>query len=638
MKRVGMGLLAVVLLYYFFKNMPADLEPARARPHYDPLALDNLGDLRNSKSPVLKTEEHEGNAEGEHYFNGPIKFYMLAASLNEIKGGFISQNENVLFASSSLKSAAVLIPIACEMAEIQKNKVHFALMGRDTIELEILRSVNGYTQCPVIFHDARPDYSTISTDFRMGVSSSAALNHINNYMHPQAVIIDASDDENDFFLRAFREKTNALDISLIELPKNAEQDLMWLTRLDHASLQAWNTVNIDILIHAQPAASGSLLRLLDSLKGARFFNSAPPRLTIELPNKIEESTRKYLESFVWPPKNKHAGMPHTNHLTLRHRIPQQGLTVEESDVRFMESFWPANPENSHVLVLSPQVELSPNFYHYLKYMVLEYKYSVAGRKELNFFGISLNLPSTYLNDSQTFTAPSGQKNGLDGTEVLVPFLWQAPNSNAELFFGDKWVELHSFMAESLRVQRVLSALPDDEKVVSKTFPSWLEAVLELARTRGYWTLYPNLPSTSLATVHTELYQSPEEFSHGAEMEVHLSDLSDPATILGADPSSHLSLSQREKSLTSTSLLNMLPNNGLMPLPAEMPVLAWDGRETDVTEMWELSVDYAKKFRRKRGNCGDADIVEKERVPLSAKDLFCLDKAEDTEPTPVSSQT
>lgn len=84
--------------------------------------------------------------------------------------------------------------------------------------------------------DARPDFSTISTDFRMEVSSSAGLSHINNYMHPHAVIVDTSGIEDEFFLRAYRERANDLGISLIELPSNAEQSLMWLTRLDFASL------------------------------------------------------------------------------------------------------------------------------------------------------------------------------------------------------------------------------------------------------------------------------------------------------------------------------------------------------------------------------------------------------------------
>lgn len=351
---------------------------------------------------------------------------------------------------------------------------------------------------------------------------------------------------------------------------------------------AWNRINIDILVHAQPAASGSLLRLLDSLKKADFFHSSPPRLTIELPSKVDEPTRRYLESFRWPPKSFLEASPHINLLTLRHRIPQHGLSAEENHIRFLESFWPADPANSHVLVLSPQVELSPLFYHYLKYTLLEYKYSVYARKDFNFMGISLELPSTYLNDTQTFTAPDAHKTSpLDGSEIMTPFLWQAPNSNAALYAGDKWMEFHSFVGELLPAQHILPTPTTlNEKVVSKTYPSWLESLMELCRSRGYWMVYPNLPFDSLATVHTELYRPPEEFSGEEEIKAQHLDVNDPTVALEADPAHHLSLSQQEKSLLSTSLLNILPNEGIMPVPKEMPLLSWDGREVTGKQMWE----------------------------------------------------
>lgn len=149
MKRIGIGLVVIVLLYYFFKNMPTDIEPQR-RPHFPPAEYAR----QPSKSSGATPEEYETSEERQHYFSGPIKFYQLATSLNKIinvRGPAV--NNNVLFAASSLKSAAILIPIACEMAQFERNKVHFALMSRDEIPMDILRSVNGYSQdCSVMFH------------------------------------------------------------------------------------------------------------------------------------------------------------------------------------------------------------------------------------------------------------------------------------------------------------------------------------------------------------------------------------------------------------------------------------------------------------------------------------------------------
>lgn len=87
------------------------------------------------------------------------------------------------------------------------------------------------------FIDSRPDYLLQSSDFRMEVSSSAALGHIETYMHPQAIIIDNSGIEDLWFLKAMRDRTSWLGKTLIELPSDVEQSLRWITRLDSSSLK-----------------------------------------------------------------------------------------------------------------------------------------------------------------------------------------------------------------------------------------------------------------------------------------------------------------------------------------------------------------------------------------------------------------
>jgi hypothetical protein len=64
-------------------------------------------------------------------------------------------NKNVLFAAASLKSAALLLPLACDMGNELRNYVHFALFGGSEITLEDLRFINGLdASCQVIFHGA----------------------------------------------------------------------------------------------------------------------------------------------------------------------------------------------------------------------------------------------------------------------------------------------------------------------------------------------------------------------------------------------------------------------------------------------------------------------------------------------------
>lgn len=86
-----------------------------------------------------------------------------------------------------------------------------------------------------------------------------------------------------------------------------------------------------------------------------------PHLTIELPSVIEDPLEKLLFNFQWPPYG--VNQPRKPQmLSLRHRIPRRKMNAEESSVRFLESFWPSNPAQSHVLILSPHTEITPQFF------------------------------------------------------------------------------------------------------------------------------------------------------------------------------------------------------------------------------------------------------------------------------------
>jgi hypothetical protein len=474
----------------------------------------------------------------------------------------------------------------------------------------------------------------------MEVSSSAALGHINTYMRPQAVIIDNSGIEDLWFLKAMRGRASLIGKTLVELPGDVEQSLRWITRLDSSSLNCklislephegandfvidWNKVSIDVVIHAQTSASGSLLRLLDSLSRADYSNSAPPRLMIELPHDVEGPTKKFLEDFKWPPSG-HSLEGNANQLSLRHRIPEPGLTTEENSIRFLESFWPTKPSTSHLIVLSPQVELSPLYFQYLKYFILEYRYSTQWAGEKDLMGISLDLPSTYLNDTTAFSPPKKTGESSSDTDGAISFLWQAPNSNAVLYFGDMWTELHSFISHSLISQHKLPTPTTlKSKDVSKTYPSWLENILRLARTRGYYFLYSTLANeVALATIHNELYKPPEEFSNSRDVKENSTpQASEDFT---ADPAHHLSLQHIEKPLASKSLLNLLPSDGILPSLEDMPLLSWDGNTVKKVELEEAASNYSQVFRREVGGCSTSD-KHKALVEGSADDLFCLEE-------------
>ncbi|KAK4161282.1 hypothetical protein QBC43DRAFT_99623 [Cladorrhinum sp. PSN259] len=618
LKRLAIVLGLGIFIYFFIQNLPTDV-PIRDRRHPTyrqppagnavmPGSMPQLKPHRKPERPKEPKPEPTTSSvtHGDH--DGPIMFRKLAHTLQSISStqGSSPVNKNVLFAAASLKSASLLLPMACDMGIEARNYVHFALMGGSDIDIKALRIVNGIDEsCQIIFHDARPDYAPISTTNRLDLSSRRALYHINNYMHPQTVFIDVSGEEEDYFLRAVRKQAPQSGIPLIELPENAYSRLGWITKLDSRSLAAWDKISVDILIHAAPGASGSLTRLLRSLSAADFSAGATPHLTIELPHDVDPATTEFLKGFHWPPARA-LNPTHTRQLTLRHRIPTTRLSEGESSVRFLESFWPANPKYSHILVLSPQAQLSPSFFHYLKYALLEYAYSTSSliqEWDSRLLGFSLELPTTSLNASQPLNPPSPNKYSKKSIEDS-PFLWQSPNSNAMLYLGSKWIELHNLVSKTLQLQHATNPPFFSEKLVSKQYPAWLEHALRLTRARGYWTYYPSKTiASTLATIHNELYRAPEEYESDLEKDSVMSNDKDEIAI-------------------GTSSRPVLQQ--ALPSFDEMPLLLWNGNPTDLLNLDAFAADYAYDFRRAVGGCEaltSEDLVPREDMG----DLFCTKK-------------
>ncbi|KAL8947550.1 MAG: hypothetical protein Q9222_006185 [Ikaeria aurantiellina] len=582
-------LIACVTLYIFFKNIPSPDHPPIARPTFIRPPRDTPHNAGNPKAipedPSQKPPWPDKPTEiDKHYYDGPIRFERLAVSLHAISRlrGHVESNRNVLFASSNLRSASELIPIACEMGSWEKNDVHFAFMGRDDLELDELRVLNGVDDdCKVNWHDARPDFSPWSSDFRMEVSVFAGLGHINDFMHPQVLLMDDPSREDGFFSKAIRAKALELSRPVIELPTDASENLMWITRLDSSSLMG----------------------------------------------------------LIWPPLDW-SGIPHASQVTLRHRIPRQKSTAEEASVRLLESFYPARPADSHILVLSPQVELSPLYFHFLTHQLLEYRYSSSARENAEkskLMGLSLELPYMHLNDTTPFSPPmrtSESRDSRKAPEKPTPFLWQAPNSNAALYFGDKWIEFHSFL--SSRMSHEPTTTLNRPKMISDTYPSWLEYALELMRARGYTLLYPNFSSSNreaIASLHTEHFQPPEEYTPDPKqtksssddepipvLDPHETFETDASTQHPSKPSPH-----RESTPLTTTLTALLPASKTFSTSlSDLPLLTYQGNlEPDPLTFESVARIFAMDFRRSIGRCQPSITLKRPEIePMSADDLFC----------------
>lgn len=150
-RRILLVIIGLAVLYLFFKNIPTGLPPvsqrtdprfSRGPPPSDAQSQPPIPPKgAPPRTPRLKDDE-------KHYFEGPIKFYNLAATLRLVYAlmGHRVENRNVLFAVSSLKSASSLIPLACEMTRRSSNNVHFLVMGRDDIPIDAIKAINGVSE------------------------------------------------------------------------------------------------------------------------------------------------------------------------------------------------------------------------------------------------------------------------------------------------------------------------------------------------------------------------------------------------------------------------------------------------------------------------------------------------------------
>ncbi|THY75114.1 hypothetical protein D6C86_04222 [Aureobasidium pullulans] len=684
-RRLAMGVLGAFLVWLFIHNIPTDLGSVDQRmgrplrpghrvggvefgyiPPARPAQQNSHPNPASNKEPTGPPPKSQAAGPHEdHYYAGPVRFYKLAKTIQSIARtmGHRKDNRNVLFAASNLKSAANLLPMACEMARIDKNFVHFTLVGREAIPLEEVLEINAVDgdSCDIFFHDARCDYSEYSTDARAEASVVGALGHINTYMHPQAIIIDDSSVEDAFFIRGLRSKLANLATPLIEIPKGNYEDFLWMTRLDSGGLASWHKPSVNILIHAQPHSSGSLLRLLHSIKTADYSGLSHPEITIDLPPDVESFARDYLRDFEWPPHQDPTG-PRQRNVKVHHRISTAKTTTENNALRFLESFYPVDPDRSHVLLLSTQAELSPLYYQYLMYHILQHRYAAYGSDDGdNLFGIVLAAPDTYLNGTSPFRTLSlsdTERKSKDSEDLAAPFLWQAPNSDAALIFGDIWAEVHDYLKNRLRAAHDASSVHQPPtkraKLLSETQPGWLEYMLELMRARGWRNHYPaQLDAGAWATVHRDLFQKPEEYMSTPQKIDELKETKEEDKAGEEEPflraesaaaqirrqEEYLGQKERDMLQHSQPLHVLLPYETDLTEIGHLPALEYSGQKIEREEFGKLATEFRPLLRAQVGGCNAAEASNDRKYDLGkTDDLFCFIGQPDLEEVDASEKT
>ncbi|QIW99755.1 hypothetical protein AMS68_005273 [Peltaster fructicola] len=624
---------AFVLVYLFIKIIPTNFDPVLERPvirQQPPVLAKEPATTATHTSEVYnstptnappRADSDEAKILGNRYFDGMVKFYHLAETLTTVtaSGKDPATNRNVLFAASSMKSLANLLPMACEMAAQEHNWVHVALMGRVDLSIEEIKRINSLDndQCKaVLFHDARPDFCEYSTDMRHEAAVSGGLTHIKSHMAPHAIIVDNENAEDGTFARAIKRRAKELFIPFIEIPEGSYDSFKFITKLDYASLGHWHTPTIEIVMQTQQESVGSFIRLLRTLGAADYTGIRLPKLTINLATSIQPALRTFLNNFKWPPRYEPATRD-VDSVTIRHQVQSQQPSSEQAALRVVESFYPASPDH-HVLLLSPQIELSPQYMLYLHYTILRYKYAVTRTRGIGeLLGIALDIPSFQVGE-KPFVVPQGV------AEDETLFLYGVPSSSSLLVFGDKWSVFHSYLTHRITATRTGKATKQ-EKLLSETEPAWTEYLLELVRARGWTVLYP---SRSFATVHNELAQVPEEYiKENRAPEIGETNLEEPFL---TEPNTPVLQDHKENQLSNptTPLHDTLPQNGRLEDLVNLPYVSHMGQRVRWDDAQDAKNEYLPDFRHTIGGCSQSEAARPRILQADrADDLFCMPSVE-----------
>ena len=255
---------------------------------------------------------------------------------------------------------------------------------------------------------------------------------------------------------------------------------------------------------------------------------------------------------------------------------------------------------------------------------------------------------------------SKYKQPEDADATSAPFLWEAPNADAALIFGDKWTELHDYVSNRLTAMRTTRGATKVEKLVSETQPSWMEFMLELMRSRSWTMLYPAQSTAGKwVTVHNELYQVPEEFKKISkkpskdEEDAESIEMEEPFLLSGQVVPNEAPNQQERPVVQHTQPLHaLLPFEGKLPDLPDLPILDFEGVATSLGSMQRESALYSKILRQTIGGCDASEAKRSRKVHAGqTDDLFCFegeardyaddddDKADDTvEPDVVVGET
>ncbi|KAG2232901.1 hypothetical protein INT48_004914 [Thamnidium elegans] len=275
-------------------------------------------------------------------------------------------------------------------------------------------------------------------------------------------------------------------------------------------------------------------QLFNQLNRAHYLGDRVD-LSIVMDEKSDVQTINFVNKFIW----KH-GIKN-----IRHRIQK----VHPMQT-YSEAWYPGH-DDEYAVMLDDRIELSSQFYIWLKYNVLKYGYQ---QQTSHIFGVSVYSPRIIDTD------PSGRKL-IDIQDK--PYLMQAPTSfGGALYFPKHWKEFHDYITARLTDQATVKRgsgnphlFKDSLLTVAKSnkwSSSWRKYFDEMIYMRGYVMVYPNQSYSTLNSItHDKLSKKKQDDYSIADKLYHVPLSNQVSELPDIDSLDVLDLHAK---LTNTSLL------------------------------------------------------------------------------------
>ncbi|KAK6926781.1 hypothetical protein RJ641_008500 [Dillenia turbinata] len=303
-------------------------------------------------------------------------------------------------------------------------------------------------------------------------------------IHNPSVVITVSDiDTTVKKALKMASECNSNSTTLVLLPVSSVSKVLWMADLRSTALPNWNRMRVSVNIITQNRVK-SLTRLLNSLKNAYYLGDEIP-ISFNMDSRVDEATIKLVGTFDWPHGPK----------TLRRRIIQGGLIRAVS-----ESWYPAS-DDDYGLLLEDDIEVSPYYYLWIKYVLLAYHYDPqVSLPELS--SISLYTPR--------IIEVVKERPKWNPTEFFkhihphTPYLHQLPCSWGAVFFPKHWREFYVYMHMRFTEDAKKNPVQIPKSRTNGWQASWKKFLIDMMYLRGYVSLYPNFPNqASFSTNHME---------------------------------------------------------------------------------------------------------------------------------------